>query len=268
MYCTANQQNQHKIVLFRSLTSHWNSLLLFISSDLSLTLPCTDICCIFPLITYSLPFFYCTPSLLFPCISCFDLRIFMSIQPFGIFQSPYPSLAPSPLLSSPAALHLPKHSLLLLSTHPITLSAPIFTSSYPSQTIISLSLFSLLPFPPFPDSQSWLALSAVQRFMVRVCHSPDNPATMGTTHPNSGLKEIYRTITQWQLHWRFTTANSTGLNTPSNPPHGCFPFGVCTRFVQRWRMCMWEEIKCTKVCMHLNPSLCICVCARARIKQW
>ena len=45
---------------------------------------------------------------------------------------------------------------------------------------------------------------------------PQQPSDNGRcTLPNSGLKEIYRAITQRQLHWRFTTAKSIGLNTPS-----------------------------------------------------
>lgn len=103
----------------------------------------------------------------------FDLHIFMSLMPFGISQSPCPSLIPSPLSSPAVAARV--LSSLLLSTHPRShLISPSQDPSFFTYSSIS---------PQFSHHQCWLAPSPAQHFIARVCHGPNNYATKANPPP-------------------------------------------------------------------------------------
>lgn len=180
--------------------------------------------------------------------SCFDLCIFMSLSLlyFPVYFNHLISLSrsiPSPSLShSTASPWAPSSSLV----HPsyycfcsvIHLFLPFTTQHLP------LSFLA----PLLSDSQSCLVLSAVQYFITMAQSQHDNGHN---TQPNSGFKETYRDIMRWLPHWRFTTAKSTGLNTPKIQHMAAFPLVwicVCEMLLNVYV----GDGKCVGLCMHLN----------------
>lgn len=196
--------------------------------------------CLLPLIT-SFFFPVLPPSLLF-----WPLYLYVSLALVfpSVFQSPHLSLHP---ISFPLPLHCISLSALLFSCPPILLlflfcNSPLFTLHNPTPS--SLSFLA----PLLSDSQSCLVLSAVQYFITMAQPQHDNGHN---TQPNSGFKETYRDIMRWLPHWRFTTAKSTGLNTPKIQHMAAFPLVwscVCEMLLNVYV----GDGKCVGLCMHLN----------------
>lgn len=162
--------------------------------------------CLLPLITSLFSFYFLLlPSPLFSLLPHHSFLTFVSLCLSSSLV--YFNHLVSHLLPSPTALHPPERSPLLLSTSSITPSVLSFTSSYPSPPTIFLSLFW--------QSKQVSSICCVA-FYGPAPSQPQQPRDNGHhTQPNSGLKEIYRAIMRRLPHWRFTTAKSTGLNTPS-----------------------------------------------------
>lgn len=167
--------------------------------------------CLLPLITsLSFLFFY---SYLLPSSPCSRISRFW---PLYLYVSP--ALWCISITSSPIFFPLPLHC--------ISLSALLF--SCPTIPLLFLFFHSPLPTLHNPPSSSLFTCSSLfwqSKLVSSICcvafygpapSQPQQPCDNGHhTQPNSGLKEIYRAI-MWRLpHWRFTTAKSTGLNTPS-----------------------------------------------------
>ena len=129
----------------------------------------------------------------------------------------------------------------------------------------------LLPFFPTPLSSAFQQPKLVSsiycaEFYGLVVSRPQQPCNNGhQTHSNSSLKEIYRAITQRLPHWRFTTAKSTGLNTPSKStiwqpfPLVCICCALCV-CVKCWQMCVWRRGNTSvRACILKQECLYVCV---------
>lgn len=147
-------------------------------------------------------------------LSFWPWYLFCLSSPSADFNHFFPLLPYLPFL--PLPLHCISLSTLLSSCPPILL---LFLHSCSPLLTLHKSPYSFLfPFyffiPVFWRSELVSFIYSVMFYGLGLSQPQQACDNNHHTHPTSGLKEIYRAIMQWQPHWRFTTAKSTGVNTP------------------------------------------------------